>query len=123
MVAVGVSPSGKASDFDSDIPGSIPGTPANLKELRMTFDDFMNQYYFIICTILFVVMYTSLIVIDLVQGNQVSLESYALGFILVASLSIMWMLVIPIVLLVLFFYGYIKLVRYIASIYVKRNRS
>ena len=89
----------------------------------MTFDYFIENYYFITSVVIFFVTYTAIIIYDKVKGSDTELESYAMGFIIIALCSVMWGIVLPILILIFLFYGYILLIRYITNIYVKRNRS
>lgn len=121
---VGVSPSGKASGFDPDIEGSIPSTPTNLKGyLMIFFNEFMEQYYFYISIGIFIVVYTALLVCEIVQRQSISFEDCALGFIVVAFISVIWFIVIPIAIAVFLVYLYVLLVKKITKLYIRRSKA
>lgn len=89
----------------------------------MTFNDFMEQYYFYISISLFIVTYTGVVVSEIVSGRDPSIEDYAISFLIIGLASVLWIIAIPILFGILIVCLYIYLVKHITKIYMKRSEE
>lgn len=87
------------------------------------FNEFIEQYYFYISIGIFIVVYTALLVSEIVQRQNLKFEDCALGFIAVAFISVIWFIVIPIAIAIFLVYLYILLVKKITKLYIRRSKS
>lgn len=89
----------------------------------MSFHEFMDQYYAYITTAIFLISYTGLIVSEVINDHELDLELCLFGFLIVGFLSAIWFVILPILILILIVFLYIKLISWIAKIYKKRSES
>ena len=89
----------------------------------MNVDQFIEQYYFYIAIGIFIIVYTTLLVSEIVQRQNLKFEDCALGFIAVAIISVIWFIVIPIAIAIFLVYLYVLLVKKITKLYIRRSKS
>ena len=89
----------------------------------MTFNDFMEQYYFYISISLFIATYTGVVVSEIVSGRDPSIADYAISFLIIGVASVLWIIAIPILLGILIVCLYIYLIKRITKIYMKRSEE
>jgi len=85
--------------------------------------DFLDQYYGIIAGTIFFFSYTSFLVYTNVAKQHMNIEDYGITFILIALLSTLWLIFIPIALVVLAVVLYIKGVNWISQVYIRRSKD
>ena len=87
------------------------------------FNEFIEQYYFYISIGIFIIVYTTLLVSEIVQRRNLKFEDYAISFLIIGLASVLWIIAIPILLGILIVCLYIYLVKRITKIYMKRSEE